>query len=423
MPISHRSACATLVLLFCLLLLRIDLSEYYSEYQLLSSNGEDYAEGMKFGGSIRNIRYHRLYQPPPQLGSSEFGGYFNLTCPYEMSKYSCSYRQVTWKDANLVKESTEYYLEYLGRIHEAYNELLDLSARREAEGGGPPIRVFFTGDSLMRQVFIALSCGAHSHPAGSLIESAEVPWKDDWFTEKLNKKLMKTIITSGRHGGFDAASISLKGGLEVHFVPHHGYKDEETSEENLLDRLASEIATTRRITFGDRTATPMGESNVDVLVYNVGIHGTLDMHAAMLRRFVDQISLPLLFLARPSEVGQAKTKTIYVTTPTQHYNTSDGQWQWRNMTQPYSKRCLARVANNPRSDLEMSILKHGGLSRGGNVDRLVEYGDLDLGSMHMRHTDCSHYCLPGVPDVVAARLLQNIVGVIRVRDEENTLNY
>ncbi|EJK52315.1 hypothetical protein THAOC_28426 [Thalassiosira oceanica] len=264
----------------------------------------------------------------------------------------------------------------------------------------------------MRQVFIALACGAHSHPAGSLVQFAEVPWKDDWFTEKLDKKLMKTIITSGRHGGFDAASIGLKGGFEVHFVPHRGFRDEETSEENLLDRLASEIATTGRITFGDRTAVPMRESHVDVLVYNVGIHGTLDMLATMLRQFVDQISLPLSSLATASEGDMGRTKTVYVTTPTQHYNTSDGQWQWHNMTQPPSKHCLARVANNPRSDLEMSILKPVGLSQGGNVDAVVEYGDLDLGSMHMRHTDCSHYCLPGVPDVVAARLLQTILAVM-----------
>ena len=427
MPIiSHRNACAILVLLLASLLLRTDFSfeEDYAEYLPdRSSHGreEDYAEGMKYGGSIRNIRYHRLYEPPPQLfspgvSSSEIGGYFNLTCPYEMSKYSCAYRQVTWKDANLVKESTEHYLGNLGGIHDAYNALLGLASRRDAGGGGPPIRVFFTGDSLMRQLFIALSCGAYSHPAGSLIEHSQVPWKDDWFSEKLDKKLMKPLITSGMHGGFDAASIRLKGGFEVHFVPHQGFKDEETSEENVLNRLASEIATTGRITFGNRTAAAMGESHVDVLVYNVGIHGTLVSAAAKLRWFVDKISLPMMNgvfeSAEASVGGTSRTKTVYVTTPTQHYNTSDGQWQWHNMTSPHSKHCLARVANNPRSDLEMSILQPVDPSGGGNVDAVVEYDDLDLGSLHMRHTDCSHYCLPGVPDVVAARLLRTVLGLV-----------
>ena len=56
--------------------------------------------------------------------------------------------------------------------------------------------------------------------------------------------------------------------------------------------------------------------------------------------------------------------------------------------------------------------QYGDFSGGGNVDAVVEYDDLDLGSLHMRHTDCSHYCLPGVPDVVAARLLRTVLGLL-----------
>lgn len=64
------------------------------------------------------------------------------------------------------------------------------------------------------------------------------------------------------------------------------------------------------------------------------------------------------------------------------------------------QNCMERVESNPRADLEKKIL-----SPGVNVDVLLDYDDLDKGVMHVGKSDCSHYCMPGVPDIVAARLL------------------
>ncbi len=99
-----------------------------------------------------------------------------------------------------------------------------------------------------------------------------------------------------------------------------------------------------------------------------------------------------------------RTRTIYVTTPTQHYNTKNGQWQTGSMGKE-NKVCIDRVDANPRAELEKELLKPG-----ENVDVLLDYDDLNLGVMHVqRGNDCSHYCMPGVPDVFAARLMKELL--------------
>ena len=99
-----------------------------------------------------------------------------------------------------------------------------------------------------------------------------------------------------------------------------------------------------------------------------------------------------------------RTRTIYVTTPTQHFNTKNGQWKTGEMEKE-QKTCIDRVDANPRADLENELLKPG-----ENVDALIDFDDLNLGMMHVQWGhDCSHYCMPGVPDVVAAGLMKEIL--------------
>ena len=75
-------------------------------------------------------------------------GYFNLSCPFEWSKYSCAYMQRGADDAEIVRASTDHYLRNLNKIQAAFHH---------AESIIKPRRVFFTGDSLMRQLFIGLT--------------------------------------------------------------------------------------------------------------------------------------------------------------------------------------------------------------------------------------------------------------------------
>ncbi len=56
--------------------------------------------------------------------------------------------------------------------------------------------------------------------------------------------------------GFDTASAHLRGKLGLHYVPHRGFKDKETAEVGILDRLEGEINGLDRVAFGDRSAMP-----------------------------------------------------------------------------------------------------------------------------------------------------------------------
>ncbi|KAL7523932.1 hypothetical protein ACHAXR_000365, partial [Thalassiosira sp. AJA248-18] len=203
------------------------------------------------------------------------------------------------------------------------------------------------------------------------------------------------------HGGFDAASIRLVNGMELHFVPHKGFKDDFSAEPDVLERLKQDIADYGRVTFGEKTAMPPGGPNVDVLVYNVGIHYGVGETKQNINHFANWIVKPLLDLEKNSSNVHPRTRIIYVTTPAQHYGTNDGQWK-KPMTLE-SKQCVDQVQFNPRAELEKVILQRPNVS----VDVLLDYDDLNLGKMHVHHGhDCSHYCMPGVPDVVAARLME-----------------
>ncbi|KAL7543352.1 hypothetical protein ACHAWF_007367, partial [Thalassiosira exigua] len=162
--------------------------------------------------------------------------------------------------------------------------------------------------------------------------------------------------------------------MELHFVPHMGFKDDETSETDVLARLGREIERRGTVSFGDRTAMPPGGPAVDVLVYNVGIHYSPEKSKKILREFASRVAGPLAARARAGAASRSPdpprrpTKTVYVTTPAQHYDTPDGQWV-RNMDRD-QMQCVDRVTSNPRAEAEREILIPG-----TNVDAVVEYDD------------------------------------------------
>lgn len=277
----------------------------------------------------------------------------------------------------------------------------------------------------MRQVFISIACNAYSiFPHNNLIADAVFPWQDPWPIIFGPNNVPS--IGGGVHGGFGAASIRLTNGMEIHYVPHRGCNDPTTGEINILERLKQDIDNyDGRITFGMKTAMPVSlEDHVDVLVYQVGIHYGLGESKTILNHFINRVSKPLMKVmgndrhnfilhdgyerhgdnTNNSEMQpqRPRTRIIYVTTPTQHYNTPTGQWE-QNMTSQTLK-CVDQVESNPRAGQEKKMLKPG-----VNVDVLLDYDDLNLGSMHVQYGDCSHYCMPGPPDGVAARLMHELL--------------
>lgn len=133
-------------------------------------------------------------------------------------------------------------------------------------------------------------------------------------------------------------------------------------------------------------------SVVTTWLYNVGAHFSLTESSKILSYFASEIATPLMMK------NERRPKIVYVMTPSQHFNTHNGQYNQHRMDEEKSK-CVERVTSNPRAELEKRILKVG-----VNVDVLLDYDELELGALHVQKGDCAHYCMPGAADLVAARL-------------------
>jgi len=314
-------------------------------------------------------------------------GYYNLSCPFEMYKYSCAAMQDNESDEQVTAASMQYYQQHLSEIWRAFDSVFNDQINPQQQ----PKRIFMTGDSLLRQVFISIACNAFSLNA---VKRSEVQWRKKW---PCPEGLTKCTITGGVHSGFDAASVRFTNGMEIHYVPHGGfaYGNRSQGESDVLQRMKRQVDDSGEIDFGTKTAFPPS-GPMDVLVYELGAHRKPRKSRVMLNSFASDIAMPLM-----RSKSEQRPKIVYVTTPTSHFNTTDGQYLLNGMNHE-QKQCVDRVARNPRAELEKQILKSG-----VNVDVLLDYDDLELGALHVHKGDCLHYCMPGAVDLVGARLLDS----------------
>jgi hypothetical protein len=394
----------------------------FTNHELSNNNDSSYSYNNNFDShQIKSISSTVTESTPTT------DGYSNLSCPFEMSKFSCIYMHRDVHHQEAVHASMDYYRQHLEMVGETFRRVLlensDTTTTRRSNK-----RILLTGDSLLRQIFISIACNAHSIlPNNTLIQDAVIPWQDPWPIVYGPNHFPS--IGGGVHGGFGAASIRLVNGMELHYVPHRGYNNDPTAGEPLIiKRLKEDIQNYNgRITFGTKTTIPLSiDDHVDVLVFQVGIHYGLGESKTILNHFANWISRPLMSITgnnkdnnilhdgyetqhpqhgdnnHNSNEQPPRTRTIYITTPSQHYNTTNGQWEM-SMT-PQSMKCVPRIQSNPRADQEKQMLKPG-----VNVDVLLDYDDLQFGEMHVQYGDCSHYCMPGVPDGVATRLMQELL--------------
>ena len=68
-----------------------------------------------------------------------------------------------------------------------------------------------------------------------------------------------------------------------------------------------------------------------------------------------------------------RTKVVYVTTPTQHFDTPNGQY---DPVAAHQRHCVKNICigTNPRAEIEKELLKPG-----VNVDALIDYEDVASG--------------------------------------------
>mmetsp|Transcript_1752 Transcript_1752/g.1971 ORF Transcript_1752/g.1971 Transcript_1752/m.1971 type:complete len:371 (+) Transcript_1752:75-1187(+) len=308
--------------------------------------------------------------------------YSNLSCPFEWSKYSCFHQgdnveraQASYDFAAL--EDYNYLVETRTQTTTPFTRLL-------------PKNVVITGDSTMRQIFIALGC-----LFSSKIEEYYMDWMDEWPCHGT-----ANCIGGGVHSGFNVGRFTLSiSNTTFWFIPTYGSL--AYLQPFLINGWRKELARNKPVSFRltpEHEPVTLGDD--DVIVHNLSLHITNRN-----KSYEDLVDFGQQLLSHSQRTQQLPGPTtlplprlVYVSTFTQHFQTDTGIFEENTKKGP---GCVASLNSSIRRDAELTILQAG-----TNVHQILVVDDLDKGGMHIGKDDCTHYCMPGVPDITASRLLK-----------------
>jgi hypothetical protein len=331
-----------------------------------------------------NLRSHQSVgdEPTPSM-------YWNLSCPLEMSAFSAAH--IGGED-------------FTQRAYKAQN--LSYAALRQLEHNTPWLlhrrRIFFVGDSLLRQVFISLSCLYWNR-----VEKYAVPW----FERRRGRTNHANTISHGPHSKFEEARVVLKGGTE--FIFHHGigglltlgqdYRSHDTNmwleacmrgkpfTTTVIDTeyspIVSELSVPRKT---------MELTTDDIVVVNGSVHGDrqLNLHnVADLMQCMDR---------DPHKKEKMWPHLVYLTTGAEHFPTESGKFEEELIEKKFTCRQQTGIDNRQKEESELV----GGLLPilGKDVFDL----ELERGDLHVGGNDCLHWIMPGIPDLLAASLITSL---------------
>jgi hypothetical protein len=333
--------------------------------------------------------------------------YGNLTCPFEWAKFSCFHQGRTAQAERGYELALRAAWHNDPELRAVLDELVAAwTAAPSASTTEPPKKLLLVGDSTMRQVFIALGCWFWRN---NEIIDHYVDWATEWQCLDV-----PNCVTSGKHSGFNVGHFTLGNSnakfnnhdaadrpqssippprLQVFFLPISG--DVRFRQADIISRWQQELAATRHMTFSLQPYAPVYNlTHHDTIVYNIGLH-VGNRHS--IYRILDQFGRALLSQGPPAD----RPKLVYMNTFTQHFPTATGRFAGSMKHLPQDKySCTEKVASNPLLDMETDRIRAG-----VNVDQLFRPMDEELGLHHVGGNDCTHYCMPGPPDVFAVRLL------------------
>ena len=278
--------------------------------------------------------------PPP---------YWNLSCPYEWSKYSCVH-QGALAHARAARP---------GFVPRGCR-LLDVDGSRLARTLRGR-RLHLHGDSLVRQVFIGLGCSTRD-----AIQDEYIAWGRKWPCHST-----KNCVRDGVHSGFNSGSFFYDNSSVV-------------------------------VGFG-RGGGPGGSSSKDVFVVEAGVHGNES-------RIINSL---LQTLSSLNSTPGGRPLVVHMETPPQSFpGGPDGTYDREKLIPGLPKGCTPTV-QNVRFQREVAAVHRAGLS--GVVDAHLSLQGLNtlgrdkIGGGVGTYGDCTHYCMPGVPDVLAQALYTLLV--------------
>ncbi|KAG5183533.1 hypothetical protein JKP88DRAFT_150007, partial [Tribonema minus] len=309
--------------------------------------------------------------------------YWNFTCPWEWSKYSCVHQDQTQRARAALLYSQDM--------------LTGGGCRLDRFDGAAFVRLLgtrqlvFAGDSLSRQAFISAACLLHAAPGVEVREDA-IEWSDDWPCHST-----VNCIPRGRHSGFGGGCVQFglaeepgAGAVSLCFTA----ADQAVELEHIIKRFAM---------------TPRH----DILVMNLGVHLTSDEHALQVQH------MPDTWTGDPA----ARPILVYRETAPQHFKldvraqlgagkgaaAAAAAGMFDADTVAGLAACVPSV--DYRQDWRSSPEREGLAGRVpflAATPFLAQAGHLHVGAgvvgAAQRSQDCTHWCMPGVPDVWSAQL-------------------
>lgn len=315
-----------------------------------------------------------LVASPSLLSSTIELPYYNLSCPFEWARYSCIY-----KNSSNSQESNNYYKSK--HQYDINKSLVNLTNRT----------VLLVGDSLTRQLFVSISCLTIKNVIFNYVDWMYWPCYQD----------LSHCISSGLHSGFNIGYIEWFNGAKLNFQSlGGGYR---YIESNIIKRFANELNKFKYIhsyepsyKFPNNNISSTILSNNDIVIINLGFHQD-DINSFKIKLF-EFIEVGKQILKYHNE---STPYLVYITSSTQHFN-KNGTYIGPDNNDD-NNNCIKESLHNPRKELEEKYLIEG-----ESIHKLINFDDLKLGNLHIGGNDCTHYCMPGLPDIKAELIFNEL---------------
>lgn len=322
--------------------------------------------------------------------------YWNLSCPLEMSTFSAAHMDVS------------PYLET------AYNSLeiayeAGLQLKKDWKG---PRRIFFVGDSLMRQVFIAMGC---------LLADDRTEYSIPWFRRRSGRTNHPNTVPSGPHSKFEEGRVWLSDGSEL--IYHHGVgrllqlnEDYRSYDDgywlvNCMRRqpFSAKVVTKQRHNFGTETNVKRESVQLhrgDLVLINGSVHGDRKLN-------LNTIADLMQCMERHTDMKASSwPQFAYVATGAEHFPTESGKFD-ESLTDRDDFKCVQVTEKHLRFDEEDYYVGH----LMPIIGRDVLDVELARGDLHVGGRDCLHWAMPGIPDLLASSIVRSTIPMLRSGEE------
>ena len=317
--------------------------------------------------------------------------YWNLSCPLEMSMFSGAHMGGDFFTRALKAHS----------LAEKILPQIEAIDWKSLEGQ----RIFFVGDSLLRQVFISMAC---------LNWNRVTKYAIPWFENRGVRSAQPNTLGRGPHSKFEEGRVQMEGNVEL--IYHHGIGDiielgSEYESHNqgswtkacylkkpftavtpVFPQMHEEEMSTLTVRREQVIVKP-----TDIVLINASVHAARGMN-------LQTIADLLLCKKQMKYPDRSWPSILYVVTGLSHFPTEKGTFEQELLDSNEDFKCRLDTSFHGHQDEEAKKLKAVLPFLGEEIIDIENHS----GDLHVGGKDCLHWLQPGIPDLVAVNISQTI---------------